>query len=191
MRQAVILHGTGSNNTSNWFPWLKRKLEEIYFKVWVPDLPDADKPNIDAYNKFLLNQGWDFADSLIVGHSSGAVEAISLLENLPSGITADTVVLVGVFRGDLGWEALHGLNVPIDYNKAKLKAKRFIVVHSDNDPYCPLEDAKWIAQQLGAEFKLLPKMQHFSYELDKRFNQFPELLEIITQPTIRTDVKKV
>lgn len=179
MNKAVILHGTGSDHTSNWFPWLKQQLEIKSYDVWVPDLPNAEKPNIQVYNKYLLSQDWDFADNLIIGHSSGAVEAISLLENLPGGIIVDTVILVGVFQGDLGWDVLHGLNVPIDYSKAKSKAKRIVVVHSDNDPYCPLKGARQVAKQLDAEFKLLPKMQHFSYELDKRFNQFPEILEYI------------
>ena len=179
MKNALILHGTGSNHTSNWFPWLKDELEVRNYNVWVPDLPGSDKPDINVYNDFLLTKGWNFTDSLIIGHSSGAVEAMAVLEHLPDQVVVDTVILVGVFKGDLGWDVLHGLNVPIDYDKVKNKAKRFVVVHSDNDPYCPLEGAKAIAENLGAEFKLLTNMQHFSYELDKRFDKFPELLTYI------------
>lgn len=179
MKKALILHGTSANHSSNWFPWLKQKLEGLDYEVWVPDLPNANKPNIQTYNEYLLNNGWNFSDNLVIGHSSGAVEALALLQVLPESVTVDTVVLVGVFKGDLGWESLKGVNASFDYPAIKKRAKRFIVLHSDNDPYCPLAGAKEIANYLDAEFKLLPNMTHFSYDLDNRFNKFPELLEII------------
>lgn len=177
--KAVILHGTSADHTQNWFPWLKNQLENLGQEVWVPDLPGADLPQIPRYNEFLLGSKWDFNNNLIVGHSSGAVEALALLEALPDDVHVKTVVLVGVFRGDLGWESLHGMNKDIDMQKVKKKADRFIVVHSDDDPYCPMDGAKWVADQLNASMKIFHGMGHFSYSLDSRFKVFPELLEII------------
>lgn len=180
----VILHGTSSNSSSNWFPWLKTELERLGHEVWVPNLPDADAPKIDVYNKFLTSSGWDFNNNVIIGHSSGSVAINGLLQSLSDDTQIDTGILVGTFKGDLGWDSLHGVNIPFDYKKIKDKARHFIVVHSDNDPYCPLEGAKWISSELDAEFVLLPQMQHFSYELDKRFSEFPELMEIIKTKVI-------
>src|SRR3954465_5483391 len=79
MKRAIILHGTSAQPTSNWFPWLKTKLESEGYEVWVPQLPDADAPNRDTYADFLFNSGWDFTDSIVIGHSSGAVEVLNLL----------------------------------------------------------------------------------------------------------------
>lgn len=175
----VILHGTSASHQSNWFPWLKSKLEAEGHEVWVPDLPDPDHPNIAKYNKFFKEQAYDFSDSVIIGHSSGSVAIGGLLQELPDGDDINTAILLGTFRGDLGWDALHGVDITFDYQKIKTKAKRFIVIHSDNDPHCPLDGAKWIAKQLDAEFILLPGKQHFSKSIDPTFDNFPELLDII------------
>lgn len=180
--KALILHGTGNNHAGNWFPWLKTELENLGYEVWVPDLPKSNRPNIERYNKFLLGEEWDFNDNLIIGHSSGAVEVLALLEALPDNIKVNTAIMVSVFEGDLGWEDLKNLDgLKFDFEKIRSKAKQFIVIHSDDDPHCPPEGAKRIASKLGAEFKLFHGMKHFSEHTDSRFTKFPELLKIIKE----------
>jgi uncharacterized protein len=180
--KAVILHGTSNDHKGNWFPYIKTELQKLGYGVWVPDLPRSNRPNVERYNKFLLNSGWDFHNSLIIGHSSGAVEALALLEALPDDVVVNTAILVAVFEGDLGWEDLKDLGgLKFDYEKIRSKAKQFIVIHSDDDPHCPPEDAKKIASELGAEMKLFHGMKHFSIHTDPRFTKFPELLKIIKE----------
>lgn len=182
--KAVILHGTGSSSQSNWFVWTKNQLQKLGYEVFVPDLPQAMEPNIARYNKFLLNIGWDFSDNLIIGHSSGSVTILGLLQALPEDVSINTAILVGTFRGDLGRKDLKGMDTEFDYKKIKQKAKKFIVIHSDNDPYCPLDGAKSIADKLNAEFILLPGQLHFSRHQDPKFSKFPELIEIIKEKVI-------
>jgi hypothetical protein len=180
--KAVILHGTGNDHTGNWFPWLKNELERLGIDVWVPDLPKSNHPNVERYNKFLLGKGWDFNGNLVIGHSSGAVEVLALLEALPDDMKVNAAIMVSVFEGDLGWEDLKDLgDLKFDYEKIKLKANQFMVIHSDDDPHCPPEGAKRIATRLGAQFKLFHGMKHFSEHTDPRFTKFPELIEIIKE----------
>lgn len=180
----VILHGTGANHASNWFEWLHKELGALGHEVWVPDLPNANTPKLEAYNKFLLESGYDFSDAVLIGHSSGAVAINALLQELGNDVKAKAAILIGVFRGDLGWQALKGVDIEFDYPKIKSKAGKFIVMHSDNDPNCPLDGAKWIARQLDAEFILIPAAGHFSATLDPRFTRFPELLDILKQKVV-------
>jgi predicted alpha/beta hydrolase family esterase len=54
-------------------------------------------------------------------------------------------------------------------------------VHSDDDPICPIEDAKEIANKLQAKMVTLHGMKHFSASMDPRFTRFPELLDIVKE----------
>ncbi len=183
MKKALILHGTGGHSKENWFDWLKTELENRNWKVWVPDLPNADKPNITRYNKFLFgNKKWSFdSNTILVGHSSGAVAIFGILQALPDGITVDTCYLVGAFKNDLEWDALRGLfDQPFDFPKIKTKAERFVFIHSNNDPYCPLDHAKYLTKQLDGELIVKKGQKHFSIgTAGQGYSKFPFLLRQI------------
>lgn len=183
MKNALILHGTSGNSKAHWFPWLKDELERVGYTVWVPDLPGADTPNIRTYNNFIFsNKEFIFnEETIIIGHSSGAVEILGLLQNLPDNIKVNSVYLVGSFMDNLGREDLSGLfEEPFDFDLVKTKADKFIFFHSDDDPYCPLEHAEYLTEQTGGELIMMRGQQHFSISTaGEKYKQFPELLEKI------------
>lgn len=187
--KVLVLHGTNADHTQNWFPWLKNELENLGHEVWVPDLPQADHPNMKRYKEFLLNQDWDFQDSLVIGHSSGAVAILGLLQALPGGVKINTAIMIGAFTKRLSespsWDMLRDLfDKPFDFKTIQGKAKQFIFIHSADDPYCPIDDARWLSEQVNGEFIEMPGSKHFSYKLDPRFKEFPKLMEIIKQKVI-------
>ena len=167
-------------------PWLKTELEKLGHVVWVPDLPRADRPSAERYNKFLLNSDWDFSNNLIIGHSSGSVAILGLLQALPEETKINTAILVGSFTKRLSespsWQMLQELfTKPLDFAAIKKKAKHFIFIHSEDDPYCPIEQAEELHRNLGGEFVRFKDKGHFSAHLDPQFVKFPELLDIIKQ----------
>jgi predicted alpha/beta hydrolase family esterase len=184
LKRAVILHGTSATPNSNWFPWLKKQLEDRGYEVYVPQLPGADQPNAEKYTQFLLNSDWDFKDSLLIGHSSGAVEILHLLQHLPEGVKARAAVLVGAFSKRLAeepnWQQLKNLfDEPFDFNKIKNKATKFLFVHGDNDPWCDPKQAQNLAKQVDGEYIEVHGGQHFSTALDPNYTEFPKLVEIL------------
>jgi predicted alpha/beta hydrolase family esterase/HD superfamily phosphodiesterase len=182
MKKALILHGTNATPQSNWFSWLSDELNKLGYDVWLPQLPDADKPNVHTYNNFLLNNP-DFvidSDTILVGHSSGAVEILSLLQNVPNKTIVSDVYLVSAFTDNLGWDVLDGMFLEqYNYEVIKEKARSFTLFHSDNDPYVPLEQAKYIAEKLGGTLFVKPGQGHFNLENSPKYKEFPELLELI------------
>jgi predicted alpha/beta hydrolase family esterase len=184
MRNALILHGTDADHGSNWLPWLESKLHKLGYTVWVPDLPRADHPDIRRYNEYLLNHSikWEFSnDSIIIGHSSGAVEILGLLNDaaFPENVQVKACFLIGAFKGDLGWESLKGMSGDFNFALIKQRCSKFVFIHSDNDPYCPIEDARDLCEQASGKFIELPGQGHFTASLDPKYEAFPELFEII------------
>jgi uncharacterized protein len=183
MKNALILHGTNGNSTHNWFPWLKGELKAKDWKIWVPDLPVASVPNLKRYNKFLLaNKDWDFnKESYLIGHSSGAMAILGLLQALPERVVVDTCILVGAFRNSLGEKNLEEIfEEPFDFEYIKGRAKKIILIHSDNDPYCPLDHAEYLSGKLDAELIIKKGQKHFSVgTYGEEYKEFPFLLELV------------
>ncbi len=180
MKNALVLHGTSGYSSGNWFPWLKKELAKHGYKVWVPNLPKADKPNLKRYNEYIF-KNWKFnKDSIIIGHSSGAVAILGILQDLPPEIVINKAFLVAGFTTDLGWEPLKELFTrPIDWEKIKKRAHQFVLFHSDNDPYVPMWQGKKLRDLLFAKLIILKNQGHFNVSSNPKFIQFPKLLQLI------------
>jgi pimeloyl-ACP methyl ester carboxylesterase len=184
MKRAVILHGTDGKPDMNWFPWLKEKFEAAGYEVWVPLLPGNHTPNREVYNDFLLGQGWDFADNIVV--SSGAVSVLNLLmdERCPK---IKLGVMVGAWAGgmpdgyDEGNVQFENLFLPegFDFNHIKQQADKLTLLHGSDDPYCPLEQAEYLSKQLDAPLTVVPNGHH----LGARYTELPEVWKLI-EPSI-------
>jgi len=182
MTKFLILHGTDATPQDNWFMWLKGRLIGLGHEVWLPQLPHADKPNSETYNKYLLTNKKFTIDSetVLIGHSSGAVEILSLLGELPDNIVIKGAVLVSAFKDDLKWDALEGLfQKSFDFDVIKAHCDQFVFIHSDNDPYAPLVQAEYLSHKLDSDLVIIEGQGHFNIEASPDYVQFPELLEII------------
>jgi predicted alpha/beta hydrolase family esterase len=180
MKRAIILHGTDGKPDSNWFMWLKAQLESHGYEVWVPLLPNNHTPNRIVYNDFLFNSDWDFTDNIVIGHSSGAVSVLNLLmDGRCPHIQA--ACMIGV------WARMEGTELAIeqfknlfplngfDFPKIKNRAGHFLYIHGSDDPYCPIDQAKWIAENTGGDFVTVPNGQH----LGANSTELPELLTLL------------
>ena len=182
MTRFLILHGTDASPKSNWFMWLKGKLIGLGYEVWLPQLPDSDKPNTETYNKYLLSNPKFIFDknTVIIGHSSGSVAALSLLQHLTQGSEIKSAILVSAFKDNLNWDALNGLFIePFDYKSIKNHCKNFIFIHSDNDPYCPISHAEYLSKQTNGKLIMIESQGHFNTEISPDYKQFPKILDII------------
>lgn len=192
MKKALILHGTSGNSQKNWFPWLKAQLESQGYEVWCPDLPEADEPSIEKYNKFILaNQDFKVdKDTILIGHSSGSVAILGLLDALPANVRVAGCYLIGSFINDLGWESLKQLFVkPFDFKKIKTQSRLWYFIHSDDDPYCPLEQAEYLHDQMGGDLIVIPGQKHFSVgTYGEQYTQFPYLYHLIMSDSMSAEL---
>lgn len=182
MKHALILHGTDASPEANWFRWVEAFMKNAGYVVWLPQLPNSATPNTKTYNNFLLNNS-DFlfnSETVIIGHSSGAVEILSLLQHIPDNTTVGDVYLVSAFKDNLSWDTLDGLFIePYDYEFIKTKARSITLIHSDDDPYVPSEHAHFLAQELDARLLVVAGQGHFNLEKSENYREFPLLAQVI------------
>lgn len=166
----------------HWYQWLKTQLEDRGYEVWIPELPHPECPDTSEMTKFLLDSEWNFKDNLIIGHSSGAVEILYLMQSFPANVQVDTAIMVGSFEKMVpGMEKQHSKIFTQEFNFAKLqtKANRLLFIHGEDDPWCPLSGARSLADQTNGELVVVPNGGHFSTSLNPRYTKFPELIEIL------------
>lgn len=187
MKNALILHGTLGSPEGNWFQWLKDQLEAEGLQVWLPQLPHAEQPSLKEWANFVhtncpstINE-----DTLIVGHSSGAILALILAQQNPEPI--GEIICVSVFHDNsLQWEPNNKLfDMAMNWEAIRANAKKLLFVHSDNDPYVPLEQARFVADNCQAELITIPDQGHFNLEQSEEYKLFPRLLEIIESTNVK------
>jgi uncharacterized protein len=186
MKTAIILHGTLGSPDGNWFKWLKAELENNGLEVWLPQLPHAEQPSLNEWYKFIQNE-CPFAineETLIVGHSSGAILALIIAQNNMEKVGA--IVDVSVFHDNsLQWEPNNKLfDRQFDWDSIRQGANKLLFVHSDNDPYVSLDQAQFVADNCRAELVMIPDQSHFNLEKSEDYRKFPKLIELMKQKGI-------
>ncbi len=163
MKSAFIIHGSSGSKDAHWYPWLKRELEKKRLQVFLPQFPIGEKQLLVHWLEALEPMKEDLEDSILIGHSLGAPFILNVLNSREIEIRA--CFLVAGFFGHLEVE-----DEPIiddiadrefDWNKIKKNCKNFYVIHSDNDPFVPLERAEELAEKLGIKVILVKGGEHF------------------------------
>lgn len=181
MKSAIILHGTQGAPDNNWFKWLEVELQSRGLEVWLPQLPRPELPSLRLSTDLILDN-CPFpidADTLMVGHSSGAIVALTVAQENKGSVGA--IVGVSVFHDNsLGWAPNNELfDMAFDWPAIRRNAKRILFVHSDNDPYVPLEKAKYVADNCQAELVVMKGEGHFNLEKSGEYKVFPKLVELM------------
>lgn len=181
LKNAIILHGTMGSPDGNWFKWLKSQLEQQGMNVWLPTLPNAEQPSLKQWLSFVRGTCPFPIDqqTLIVGHSSGAILALIIAQTNQTQI--GKIMAVSVFcDNSLGWEPNAKLfDVPFEWEEIQPNASDLQFVHSDNDPYAPLEQAQFVAKNCGGALTVMPDQGHFNLEKGPEYAEFPELLKLL------------
>lgn len=157
----IILHGTGCTPGDHWFPRLRKELEVKGHTVSVPALPHAEKPNRQERKDFVLAEYTFDAETVLIGHSSGATVILSILEALETPIAK--AVLVSGFYTDLGGSDSAMLMLQDSYDREKIadNARDSILINSDNAPRgCTDIQARPVAEKIWAQFVLATWMGH-------------------------------
>ena len=180
----LIIHGTMGNPEGNWFWWLKRELESSGHRVFTPFFPTPEGQSLAAWLDVAdtaLN-GIDPADTVLIGHSAGAILALRLAEKTEKSYRA--VFIVCPFIRDLGAEPYDALNASFvrpafDWERIRKNVSDVFCFAGGDDPYVPLPWAREVADHLGVPLTVVEKGGHLNAE--SGYREFPLLRKKIRQ----------
>ena len=171
--KVILIHGNGGGTAGDiWLPYLERELAAVGFEVINKTFPDNVKARARFWLPFLEQLGAG-SDTILIGHSSGAVAAMRYAEThrlLGS-------VLVGVCHTDLGdgGEAASGYyRAPWQWEQIRRNQQWIGIYQSSDDPLIPVAEARFVAAQLKCSYFEFTDRGHF---VDSR--EFPEVVQFV------------
>lgn len=175
--KAILIPGNGGGSPEDhWLPYLERELPKLGIEVINKQFPDAELARKEYWLPFIKELGAD-ENTIIIGHSSGALAAMRYAED--NKILGS--VLVGAAHTDLGDENEKKSGYydgPWRWSDIKKNQKWVIQFASTDDPFVPIEEARYIHEQLSTEYYEHNDQGHFGHEAKPKV-EFPELVEMI------------
>lgn len=167
----VLIHGNGGASIEDiWFPDVKDELEAVGLEVVAQTMPDNFRARSFNWLPFIESELRADENSIIIGHSSGAVAAMRYAET--HRIFGS--VLVGASHTDLGIqsERMSGyFDDPWDWDAIKANQNWIAQFASPDDPYIPIEEPRHIHTQLDTDYHEIADRGHF---------MGPSLPEVVT-----------
>jgi uncharacterized protein len=166
----VFIHGNGGSTVEDiWFPEAKSELEAIGVEVVAQTMPDNMLARSFMWLPFIEDALGADEDSVIVGHSSGAVAAMRYAET--HRIFGS--ILVGAMHTDLGIrsERMSGYyDETWDWQAIKANQNWIVQFASTDDPFIPIEEPRYVHEMLGTEYHEHNNKGHYTDY------SFPELV---------------
>lgn len=153
---------------ANWYEWFEQKLltehADLFSEVILRDMPDPIIAHENIWVPFIRDTLAADENTIVIGHSSGAVAALRLAEHTK----LLGIVLVSACWTDLGMESEREAGYysrPWLYANVRANTRWVMQYHGDNDRLIPLHEADHVATQLslssGADYKVVPRASHF------------------------------
>lgn len=184
-RRAFLIHGWEGYPEEGWRPWLKKKLEEKSFEVFIPAMPDTITPVMEKWVSHLTQVvGKPDKNCYFIGHSLGCIAILRYLETLDKDQKVGGVVLVAGFGADLEYRGYKGelssfFSTPINWKGIKKHCKEFVAIHSDDDPYVSIKHSVLFQEKLSADIIIEHQMKHFSG--DDNIFKLPSALTVVLE----------
>lgn len=155
MKRVVVIHGTSGTPEENWFPWLRSKVKTTGSRFVMPQFPHDEAQTLPNWQAvFDREVGSLTPETILIGHSVGAVMALRLLEQVVQPVTA--TFLVAGFTTLLDLPDIDPLvatfvEQPFDWPRIKAMAGAAHVYQGSDDPYVPRHHADEISARLGTK----------------------------------------
>jgi leucyl-tRNA synthetase len=177
IKRFILLHGRAGSPDTNFFPWLKKKLENLGYEVFVPSLPNPNEPDEIEQADYVIKNFILDKETVILGHSSGGLAGLKILE---SNVKIAKLILLGTphskkfLDGRSRPSVVRAIERGFNFEKIKRNCDEFFSISDSSDHIVPAKDGEYYASVLNTNnVKILAKKSHFVNQEE------PELLNII------------
>jgi predicted alpha/beta hydrolase family esterase len=173
--KVIILPGNGCTPIigCNWYIDVYRELTKLKWNcVELQDMPDPNVARETVWLPFLEQKLCVDENSIIIGHSSGALAAMRWAENHK----VLGIILVAAChdpRGNKNEIKSGYYSRPWEWTKIQENCQFIIQLHSKNDRFIPIEDGDFVAKNLKSKYYVFDKLDHFMDD------EFPQLIKIM------------
>jgi len=134
-KKVIIIHGYDSAPTKTKYTLISMALTEREIEHVIPALPGREHPNHKEWLEIINKEVQSATQPVVlVGHSLGTRAALLYLDQFD--VKIDTVILIASFNNATENRSDGYANFfehPLDLEKVKSRAKKFIVLHSKDD----------------------------------------------------------
>ena len=183
MTNYILIHGSFGSPFVNWFPYLRKELENQEKIVYTPDFPTGvgyqTYENWEKLLKCYVDFGLLNENTIIFAHSIAPIFVCKFL--VENKITVKRLVFVCGFNNYLGIdEEYDTVNESMYFNNLKdIKkyCKDIICFYTKNDPYVKYEKEKEFADTITNKQIIIEDGGHLN--TDSGYQEFSELLKYI------------
>ncbi|XP_074652328.1 serine hydrolase RBBP9-like [Tubulanus polymorphus] len=173
-RKVVIVPGNGCGDVEdcNWYGWLKQKLSAIEVECLLHNMPDPVTARESIWIPYMRDTLKCDKDTIIIGHSSGAVAAMRYIEKYK----VYGVILVSAYLTDLGdpTERESGyFTRPWLWDQMRENCRDIAQFGSTDDHFLPWSEQEEASINLKADLHKFDNRGHFMN------SRFPELLKLV------------
>jgi predicted alpha/beta hydrolase family esterase len=168
-KKVIFVHGYTASSSGDWYPNISRELDKLRIDYSIPDFPGGKYPHSKEWLEILDREVRTTEKPIVlVGHSLGTRTILLYLDKADKSF--DAVILISppdnnVERGRkrADGKLIDFWEYAIVLENLRAKSKRFIVMHSKDDPVCDYyEGGVDIASRLNAELITLDGRGHMS-----------------------------
>ncbi len=162
MKKVFMVHGFEGSPNGGWRPWLMAELEKRGIYACALSMPNSAEPICAEWVNEISRHINKDDEVYLVGHSLGVPAILRYLESAPLGIIAGAVLISGPSKKNDNRKIDSFLDKPFDWENIKPKEGKFKIIHGDNDPNVPFNNAETLSRELGGELIVVKNGGHLS-----------------------------
>jgi uncharacterized protein len=141
----LIIHGLGGSGPDHWQTWLAHELKQSNHPVYYPTFSNFHSPNKTVWLDELTATMKAIPENnnlTVITHSLGCILWLHYAKSQNKQLAKRVILVAPPSPEIILSEAKSFYPVPIEVKHLKRTAEEILFVHSTNDPYCSMVDAK-------------------------------------------------